>query len=80
MARQAQVRLVVVELYATWCEPCKKDMPRWEKLRQRYHGEGVRLVAINVHEPEAATACGWKGPWKPDLKLCDIDGSIADQV
>lgn len=80
MARQPQVRLVVVELYATWCAPCKEDMPRWEELRQRFHGEGVRLVAINVHEADPATACGWNGPWKPDLKICDIDGSIADHL
>jgi thiol-disulfide isomerase/thioredoxin len=80
MAQQPQVRLVVVELYATWCTPCKKDMPRWEELRKRFYSKGVRLVAINVHESDPATACGWTGPWKPDLKICDIDGSIADEL
>ena len=34
------VQMVVVDVYATWCEPCMKAMPRWRKLREAYRDRG----------------------------------------
>ena len=42
------VRVVAVEVYSDYCEPCKAAAPRWERLRQRYADRGLKLVVINV--------------------------------
>ncbi len=68
------VKLLAVELYATWCKPCMAAVPRWRELHERYRAEGLRLVVIATQDPEAG--CTNPG-WNPDDVICDDDGSLA---
>ena len=43
-------KTVVVNFWATWCEPCREEMPSLERLRKRFEGKGVEVVAVNVGE------------------------------
>ena len=47
---EPDVKLVAVEFYADWCEPCKKSAPRWEALRKKYAPQGLKLVVVNISE------------------------------
>lgn len=38
---------VVVTFGASWCKPCKDELPAWDKLAKRYKGK-VRFVAVNI--------------------------------
>ena len=38
----------VVNFWATWCGPCREEMPRLQKLADRYAGQNVRFVAISL--------------------------------
>lgn len=42
----------VVNFWATWCAPCKEEMPRLQKLAQSYRASNVRFVAISLDAPE----------------------------
>jgi thiol-disulfide isomerase/thioredoxin len=44
--------VAVVSFWATWCAPCREEMPRLSALKQRYATRGVRFVAISVDEPK----------------------------
>ena len=68
------VRLVAVEFYATWCTPCMDAVPRWQKLRERYGPEGLRLIAVLTQDPDGR--CALPG-WSPDEVICDPDGHLA---
>lgn len=46
-------KVVVVEMWATWCPPCLSTMKWLNTLQQRY-GDGVAVVAIAVDSPPAA--------------------------
>ncbi|HIA01655.1 MAG TPA: redoxin domain-containing protein, partial [Myxococcales bacterium] len=63
-------RAVAVEFYSDYCEPCKKAVPQWEALRQRYASKGLKLVVINVDDYESDRQCKTL-PWRPDLLICD---------
>lgn len=42
--------VVVLTFGASWCKPCKKELPAYEKLAKRYKEQGakVRFVAVNI--------------------------------
>jgi thiol-disulfide isomerase/thioredoxin len=41
-------QVVVVNFWATWCAPCKEEMPSLAALAKDYAGKGVKVVAISV--------------------------------
>jgi len=40
--------VVVLNFWATWCVPCRVEMPSFEKLFRRYRSEGVTVLAITL--------------------------------
>jgi thiol-disulfide isomerase/thioredoxin len=47
-------KVVVMNIWATWCAPCKLEMPTLAKLQAAYAGKPVEVVAISIDTPEAA--------------------------
>jgi len=45
-------KVVLVNFWATWCEPCRAEMPSMESLRQRNANAPFVVLAVNVDEPE----------------------------
>jgi peroxiredoxin len=46
-------RPVVVNFWATWCEPCREEMPSIERLRASLEGRPFAVLAVNLAEPES---------------------------
>jgi thiol-disulfide isomerase/thioredoxin len=43
-------KVVLVDFWASWCEPCKKELPLLGKMAARLHGRGIEIVTINVDD------------------------------
>jgi len=49
-------KVVVLNIWATWCGPCKTEMPTLAKLAQAYAGKPVAVVAVSIDKPDALEA------------------------
>ena len=47
-------RVVALNFWASWCEPCRTEMPSLELLAQRHERDGLEVLAINHKESVAA--------------------------
>jgi thiol-disulfide isomerase/thioredoxin len=45
-------KVLVVNFWATWCEPCKEEMPRFIKLQDEYGARGLQFVGVAIDQPE----------------------------
>ncbi len=43
-------RVVLLNFWATWCPPCRKEMPDMEKLYQRFAAKGLTVLAVSDEE------------------------------
>lgn len=42
---------LLLNFWASWCEPCRSEMPALEQLSQRHESQGLKVMAINYREP-----------------------------
>ena len=43
-------KIVLVNIWATWCPPCVDEMPSMEKLYQKFKGQNFEILAVSIDE------------------------------
>jgi len=43
---------VVLDFYATWCEPCRESVPHLIELQKKYGDQGLKVIGLNVGGPD----------------------------
>ena len=67
-------QVVVLNFWATWCEPCRVEMPSLESMAARRRASGVVVVAVNYREaPDVIRGFLERSPFEPPI-LLDRDG------
>jgi thiol-disulfide isomerase/thioredoxin len=63
-----QGRTVLLNLWATWCVPCRKEMPALDALQRELGGTGFEVVAVNIdtRDPEKPKA------WLAETRVADL--------
>lgn len=46
-------KVIVLNFWATWCEPCREEMPSMQKLQERLAGRPFAILAVDFGEGEA---------------------------
>jgi len=49
---QWQHQLLVINFWATWCAPCKEEMPMFAKMQKEYRAQGLQIIGIAVDSRE----------------------------
>jgi thiol-disulfide isomerase/thioredoxin len=62
--RDFRGQVVVLNFWATWCPPCRREMPSLERLRQQTDDEGLAILAVNIGE-DADTVFSFLGTVEP---------------
>ena len=51
-------KYVYIDLWATWCGPCKAEIPSLKKIEKQYHGKNIQFVSLSIDVKQA------HGAWK----------------
>jgi thiol-disulfide isomerase/thioredoxin len=51
LAEQSK-RIIILNIWATWCPPCRKEMPELDELQKSFAGKGVLVLALSDESPD----------------------------
>ena len=70
-------RVVLLNIWATWCPPCVEEMPSMEKLYQELKGDGFEILAVSIDESGAKDVVPFMKKHKLSFPaLTDPEGTI----
>ncbi len=70
-------QIVLVNFWASWCGPCRKEMPILEQLHKQYKSMGFTMVGVNV-EPNSTDAINWLKSTPVSFPiLFDVDSKVS---
>lgn len=69
---------VVLNFWATWCAPCRKEIPQFVDASERFREQGLVVVGVNLQEGKSIVR-----PYADDFGmdfpiLIDVDGEVGD--
>jgi len=77
--RQSRGKWVFTHFWASWCGPCRKEMPTIQAIVDEFKDSNLEIILINTAEDED-TVFSFLGITAPDLNtLMDTDGVVTEQ-
>ncbi|MEM7161325.1 MAG: TlpA disulfide reductase family protein [Bacteroidota bacterium] len=63
-----QGKLVYIDVWATWCGPCKREIPYLKEVEAQYHEKGIEFVSLSIDEQKN------KQKWKDFVDAQELGG------
>jgi thiol-disulfide isomerase/thioredoxin len=72
--------VVLLDVWATWCEPCRDALPIYEDLAKEYGARGLKVYALNVDEDARAIPAFLKEEKVSLPVLLDANAEVAEKT
>lgn len=66
-------KLIVLNFWATWCGPCREEMPLFAQLQEKYLGRNVQFIGVAIDNREAVSKFQTQTPVNYPLLVGDFD-------
>jgi thiol-disulfide isomerase/thioredoxin len=76
---QFRGQVVMINFWATWCKPCREEMPLLEDIYKKYKPMGFTMLGVNV-QPETGEAEAWLGKLPKPVTFpiaFDVDSKVS---
>ncbi len=74
-------KVVLLDVWASWCEPCKQELPMLDDMAKRLRADGVEVVAVSIDQERANLVKFLKARPRWSLTIAhDPKGAIADRL
>ena len=71
-------RLLFVDFWASWCSPCRADIPHIKEVYEKYKDKGLNVLAISFDSNKAAWKSALKKLKMPWEQLIEVNGTNSD--
>lgn len=72
-------KVVFLNFWATWCIPCREEMPTMEKLHREFKEQGLEVIAVNVKEGRKEVRRFFDELGLTFMALLDKDGEVSQE-
>ena len=82
-----QGKVIVINVWASWCGPCRREVPEYDKVRKAYEGKEVEFIALTAEDRSASNKVnkfvrdvkfGFRVGWAdPELAATLMNGKTA---
>ncbi len=74
-------KVVLLDVWASWCGPCKQELPMLDDMAKRLRGDGIEVLAVSVDQERANVVKFLKARPRWSLTIAhDPKGEIADRL
>jgi thiol-disulfide isomerase/thioredoxin len=71
-------KVVVVDFWATWCPPCRKEIPEYVALQEKYRSRGLVILGLSLDEAPPAEVKAFGEQFKVNYPLVMADADTAE--
>jgi len=70
-------KVVFLNFWATWCGPCRLEMPSMEAVYKKFNDKGLEILAVNCAEDKTTVSSYMKSEGYTFPALLDLDGRVS---
>lgn len=74
-------KVILLNFWGTWCGPCRKEIPDFVKLYEKYQNDGLEIVGVTLTSGSPENIATFMDKWKMNYTvLTDISGDETQKV
>jgi len=71
-------KVVILDFWATWCEPCRTEIPRFVELQNEYRDQGLQIIGISLDD-DPKPVRGFYQQFKMNYPVAIGDANLAER-